>query len=122
MTGAQGPAGTNGANGQSFNFTGLWLPNTSYNPYDVVDYNGSTYDATTAIPPSGDPPDTNPSWALMANAGQTGQAGPTGAAGPPGPMGAQGNPGPDRTNPRGRPDPKGRPERRGRREPRGRLA
>ena len=51
MTGAQGPAGTNGANGQSFNFTGVWLPTTSYNSYDVVDFNGSTYDASVAIPP-----------------------------------------------------------------------
>jgi hypothetical protein len=88
LTGAQGPAGTNGANGANgtngtngtgFNFTGPFNLSTNYNPYDVVTYNGSTYDATTAIPPGGQTPDQNSAWSVMA---QVGAAGPAGAAGP----------------------------------------
>ena len=99
MTGAPGPAGANGVNGQGFYFAGVWSPSAFYNPYDVVDYNGSTYETSVVIPSSGVPPGTDPNWVLMANIGETGSAGPTGAAGPPGPMGAPGNPGSDRRTP-----------------------
>jgi hypothetical protein len=68
-TGAQGPAGPAGANGAAgtgFNFTQAWSLATNYNPYDVATYNGSTYEATTAISSGGNPPNANSSWALMA--------------------------------------------------------
>ncbi len=95
MTGAQGPAGANGANGQGFTFGGPFNFGASYLPYDVVTYNGSTYDAVTFVPPFQSPPPNNPAvWALMVSEGQPGQQGPAGPAGPQGPMGAQGNPGP----------------------------
>jgi hypothetical protein len=51
LPGAQGPPGgngTNGAPGQGFNFTGAWSASTSYNPYDVATYNGTSYVATVA--------------------------------------------------------------------------
>jgi hypothetical protein len=111
LTGAQGPAGTNGANGANgtngtngtgFNFTGPFNLSTNYNPYDVVTYNGSTYDATTAIPSGGPTPDQNSAWSVMAQvgaagpagaAGPEGQTGPAGAPGSTGPQGPQGTPG-----------------------------
>ncbi|MGA2687634.1 MAG: DNRLRE domain-containing protein [Candidatus Korobacteraceae bacterium] len=111
LTGAQGPAGTNGANGANgtngtngtgFNFTGPFNLSTNYNPYDVVTYNGSTYDATTAIPSGGPTPDQNSAWSVMAQvgaagpagaAGPEGQTGPAGAPGSAGPQGPQGTPG-----------------------------
>lgn len=97
MTGAQGPAGTNGTNGTGFNYRGLFNPATNYSPYDVVTYNGSTYDATTTIASGGANPDNNPAWSLMAQAGAAGPAGATGPAGPAGatgPQGPTGNTGP----------------------------
>ncbi len=97
LTGAQGPAGssgTNGTNGAGFNFTQVWSSATNYNPYDVVTYNGSTYDATVTIPAGGNPPGSNPSWVLMAQAGAAGAAG---SQGPQGPQGAQGAAGPQGT-------------------------
>ena len=97
LTGAQGQAGTNGtngANGTGFNFTGPFNLSTNYNPYDVVTYNGSTYDATTAIASGGQPPNNNPQWSLMAQVGAAGPAGATGPEGQTGPAGAPGSTGP----------------------------
>jgi hypothetical protein len=97
LTGAQGPAGangTNGINGTGFNFTQAWSPATNYNPYDVVTYNGSTYDATVAIPSGGNPPGASSSWALIAQAGVAGAAGAPGSQGPQGMQGAAGPQGP----------------------------
>jgi hypothetical protein len=97
LTGAQGPAGTNGINGTNgtgFNFTGPFNSSTNYNPYDVVTYNGSTYDATVAIASGGQTPDNNPQWSLMAQVGAAGTAGAPGPEGQTGPAGAPGSTGP----------------------------
>ena len=105
LTGPQGTPGangTNGTNGTGFNFTGSFAPATNYNPYDVVTYNGSTYDATVAISAGITPGTPNSGWALMAQAGAAGPEGPQGAAGSPGttgPVGPQGPQGPPGTAP-----------------------
>ena len=94
--GLQGPAGTNGTNGtngQGFAFRNAFNQGTNYNPYDVVTYNGSSYDATTTIPAGGGTPDQNPNWSLMAQEGAQGQQGTQGPAGSAGPQGPQGLPG-----------------------------
>jgi len=89
--GIQGPAGTNGTNGTGFNFTGPFVEANTYQPYDVVTYNGSTYEATLAIAANGATPDLgSPAWTLMAAAGAPGAPGATGAAGTPGAPGAPG--------------------------------
>ena len=102
--GDQGPAGSNGTNGQGFDFRNSFDEGTNYNAYDVVTYNGSTYDATAAIPAGGGTPDQNPKWAVMAQVGAQGQ---TGAAGAQGPQGAQGAAGPQ--GPQGDQGPQGIP-------------
>ncbi len=89
--GDQGPAGTNG---QGFTFRSAFDNGTNYNAYDVVTYNGSTYNATVAIPAGGGNPDQNPNWAVVAQAGAQGQQGAQGPAGLQGPQGAQGPQGP----------------------------
>ena len=91
--GDQGPAGTNGlngTNGQGFTFRNAFNNGTSYNPYDVVTYSGSTYEASVAIPAGGGTPDQNPNWSLWAQVGSQGQPGQQGAQGPAGPQGDQG--------------------------------
>lgn len=96
FTGSQGPAGNDGAagtNGTGFNFTGLFNPSTAYNAFDVVTYQGSTYDATTSIPASTTTPDIAPGWVLMAQMGTAGTPGLTGPAGATGPAGSTGAPG-----------------------------
>ena len=96
LTGTQGPQGTTGAagaNGQGFTFQNAFNNSTNYNAYDVVTYNGSTYEATVAIAAGQGTPVQNPSWALMAQQGAQGPAGttgPQGASGPQGPAGANG--------------------------------
>ena len=95
--GAQGPQGNPGANGQGFNFRNAFSNSTNYNAYDVVTYNGSTYEAKVAIASGGNTPDLNPNWALMAQQGVQGQAGATGPQGPTGPTGSQGPQGPQGT-------------------------
>lgn len=94
LTGPAGPAGANGTNGNGFNFTGPFSAVVSYNPYDVVTYNGSTYVATVAIPASAVTPDVNLSWNTMAQAGAAGATGPMGPMGLMGPAGAAGPTGP----------------------------
>ena len=112
--GPQGPAGPQGTTGPGFNFRNAFNASSTYAPYDVVTYNGSTYDALAAIAPGGVTPDQNTSWALMAQQGSTGPAGTTGpqgpiglsgAAGPAGPQGLQGVPG--ATGPQGLTGPQG---------------
>jgi YVTN family beta-propeller protein len=77
-----------------FNFTGAWLAGPNYTKYDVVTYNGSTYDSI-ASPNQGHEPDTSPSyWALVAQAGGMGAPGPPGPTGPVGATGATGPSGP----------------------------
>ena len=79
---------------QGFNFTGPFVPAGTYNPYDVVAYNGSVYIATTAVQANQNTPDQNTAnWALFVQQGATGPqgtAGPTGATGPQGPTGPAG--------------------------------
>ncbi len=111
--GPAGPPGTSGTGtqtttGSGFNFRNAFDPTATYSPYDVVTYNGSTYDALVAIAPGGATPDMNPGWALMAEQGASGATGPqgpiglTGAAGVAGPQGIQGVPGmPGATGPQG---------------------
>ena len=96
ITGAQGPqgnpgsAGTPGAAGQGFNFRGAFAGSASYAAYDVVSYNGSSYDATAATNPGDPTPDVNPNWSLMAQQGAAGANGAAGASGPIGLTGATG--------------------------------
>ena len=100
LTGAQGPAGAagpQGPSGQGFNFRAAFDPAATYAPYDVVSFNGSSYVAKAATNPGDPPPDTNPSWSLVAQQGAPGLSGPAGPKGPQGIMGftgPQGPPGP----------------------------
>jgi hypothetical protein len=112
--GPQGNQGPAGGGGQGFTFQGAFSNGTSYNPYDVVTYSGSTYEATVSIPPGGGTPDQNPNWSLWAQDGQQGQQGvqgpqgqqgPTGATGPQGPQGSTGAQGPQ--GPTGQTGPQG---------------
>ncbi len=98
LTGAQGPQGDTGpegpagANGIGFNFRGQFSEDPVYAVNDVVTYNGSSYVAVVANEGE-DPPDINPEWTLMAQAGAAGAQGPTGQTGPQGPQGIQGQQG-----------------------------
>jgi hypothetical protein len=92
-----GPGGTTGSGvtaGSGFNFRNGFDPTATYSPYDVVTYNGSTYDAVGAVAPGGATPDINTSWALMAQQGATGTTGPQGPIGLAGAAGATGSTGP----------------------------
>ena len=91
VDGAQGPQGPQGAAGQGFNFRAAFDNTASYAAYDVVSFNGSTYNAKAATNPGDPAPDVNPNWSVMA---QQGAAGPAGAAGPQGPLGPVGPVGP----------------------------
>ncbi len=95
--GLQGVAGPQGAAGTGFNFRAAFDNTASYAAYDVVSYNGSSYNAKTATNPGDPTPDVNPNWSLMAQEGAAGPAGAQGAVGPQGiqgPMGFQGPQGP----------------------------
>jgi hypothetical protein len=95
--GLQGVAGPQGAAGTGFNFRAAFDNTVSYAAYDVVSYNGSSYNAKTATNPGDPTPDVNPNWSLMAQQGAAGPGGAQGAVGPqgmPGPMGLQGPQGP----------------------------
>jgi hypothetical protein len=84
-TGPQGPQGVPGPQGQNVNWRGTWSSVNSYNPYDGVVYNGSSY---VALAPSTNVPPPDPAhWQLIAQEGATG---PTGATGPQGSTGPQG--------------------------------
>lgn len=79
--GATGPAGptgangTNGTNGQGFNWRGAWVSATAYSPYDVVSYNGSSYDCVVATSGTVTPDVDTTSWKIMAQKGADGAAG-----------------------------------------------
>ena len=90
LNGLPGTNGTNGTDGQGFNFRGAFNASTNYSPYDVVTYNGSTYDAKAIIAPGTSTPDSNTQWQLMANAGVAGAVGATGSQGVVGVIGPQG--------------------------------
>ena len=87
-TGSQGPAGSTGpigatgsgatgATGQGFEYEGNWDNATTYQPYDVVTYDGSAW-----ITPSvslNEIPGVAGSWYIFVNAGQIGSTGATGS-------------------------------------------
>jgi hypothetical protein len=116
-TGATGPMGATGPTGQGFTYQGDWISTTTYYPYDVVTYDGSTWItptvSTNEIPgiaggwylftskgatgPTGSIGPTGPTGAdstVQGPTGPTGATGPTGTQGNQGPTGAQGNTGP----------------------------
>jgi collagen triple helix repeat protein len=77
-----GPAGPAG---QGYNWRGAWSSVTSYNPYDTVSYQGSSYVCTIAN--TNQLPTNLSYWNLMAQQGATGATGAQGATGPAGPKG-----------------------------------
>jgi collagen type VII alpha len=85
VTGATGPTGVTGSTGPTgagVNWLGAWEAGT-YNEFDAVENNGSSYVAnttTTEEPPHAD-------WDLLAEIGATGATGPTGVTGATGPTG-----------------------------------
>ena len=105
--GNTGAVGATGATGQGFNFAGGYTGGT-YNAYDVVTENGSTYEATTQTTedPATSVMQADGQWVVFAlegttgpqgqqgNVGATGPQGDTGSQGPIGPTGQQGGQGP----------------------------
>ena len=82
-TGEQGPRGIKGDpgdNGKNFNLRGTWEQYTSYDYYDLVEYNGSSYVWTDWSAPIGldDIPGKDNAWKLLASKGDTGATGPAG--------------------------------------------
>lgn len=55
---------------QGFNFLGAWGVGTTYNPYDVVTYQSSTYICTLQVTGGTGPASDTAHWALLAAAGQ----------------------------------------------------
>lgn len=94
-TGPTGPAGPQGTPGPTMTWRGTWNVAANYNAYDAVAYQGSSFMATTSVPPGQAPPVAP--WALIAAqgaTGATGATGPQGATGATGPQGATGAQGP----------------------------
>jgi hypothetical protein len=86
MQGLQGNIGPTGATGQGFNWRSNYNSMSTYNPYDVVYYNGSSY--INILSCTNYQPDSNPTyWTIMTLAGQTG---PQGSQGPQGSTGDSG--------------------------------
>jgi microcystin-dependent protein len=84
--GPQGNTGATGPTGQGYTWRGAWSAATSYNAYDTVSYQGSSYVCTAAN--LNNPPSTSPSqWNLVAQMGTTGAQGTPGSAGATGPTG-----------------------------------
>lgn len=74
LVGPQGPAGSHGKDGSGFNWLGNWKESHRYQPFDVVNYMGSTYVALEGS--LGDYPNRiNNAWDLMASAGAQGPSG-----------------------------------------------
>ena len=69
---------------------GSWNNSSTYETGDLVEWQGSTWVATTNMA-VGEEPDDDPDWELVA---QRGDFGPEGSQGIPGPQGIQGDPGP----------------------------
>jgi hypothetical protein len=67
-------AGLNGNDGQGFTYQGTYSSGTTYNYYDVVTYNGSSY-ICMANNVYANQPDISQFWAVMAQKGATGAAG-----------------------------------------------
>lgn len=74
--GRDGLNGINGRDGQGLSWKGNWLASVDYQPFDMVNYLGSTFIALVAS--RGKQPRANsPEWGLMASAGASGPPGPT---------------------------------------------
>jgi hypothetical protein len=89
IRGPTGPTGATGAAGQGINWRGSWVTATTYNPYDAVDNNGSSY-ICIATNSSQAPPNAT-YWNLMAQQGATGATGAPGNPGSAGPAGTRGS-------------------------------
>lgn len=96
--GPAGPPGPQGTPGQGYSWKNVWSSATTYNPYDTVSRNGSSYQCVVASINNDPVTDGGVHWQLMAQAGAQGIAGTPGA---PGATGPQGNPG--STGPQGNP-------------------
>ena len=92
--GDQGAKGDKGEAGQGYNDLGLWVQGGAYNPYDIVTYNGSSYNCTVAINPSNTPPSADTAhfelFAKGGDQGPKGDQGEQGIQGIPGPIGPSG--------------------------------
>ena len=95
-TGLTGLTGLTGPTGQGFTYKGSYETNTSYNPYDIVSYNGNAWITQTPVSVSEIPGEAtvNPKWIQFVSKGSTGNTGATGPAGFDGEDGATGPAGP----------------------------
>lgn len=90
-TGGTGGTGATGATGQGYKWQGAWSVSTSYNLYDTVSYQGSSYVCIFAN--AGQVPTNATYWSLVAQVGATGAVGATGPTGATGTAGAPGSAG-----------------------------
>ena len=92
--GDQGAKGDKGDAGQGYNDLGLWVQGGAYNPYDIVTYNGSSYNCIVAINPSDVSPNVDTThfelFAKGGDQGPKGDQGEQGIQGIPGPIGPSG--------------------------------
>ena len=80
--------------GQGFTWLDAWDTAASYLPYDVVEFNGSSYVCVLAADNTIDDPSTATTyWDLLASEGGTGAAGGTGGTGGTGGVGDTGGTG-----------------------------
>ena len=86
--GSQGNQGAQGAQGQGFTYQGNWIDSTTYQPYDVVTYDGDTWITPTVS--INQIPGVAGDWYLFTSKGAQGSQG---AQGPQGVQGNQGNQG-----------------------------
>lgn len=91
-TGSPSPVAVTGGDFSEMIWTGVWSASQTYQPYDVVSYNGSSYISlsgnNTAVPT-----DTQ-HWSMLAQKGDQGAQGNQGPQGSVGATGPQGPPGP----------------------------
>jgi hypothetical protein len=90
--GPQGVAGTPGAAGQGYNWRSAWSGAVTYNAYDCVGYQGSSY--VCILGNTNQLPTNATYWNVLSQIGATGATGPQGNVGATGSQGIQGNPGP----------------------------
>jgi hypothetical protein len=96
-TGPQGPKGEPGADGLGLRWRGEFDCAATYEPRDVISFEGSAWIANGTIGGCARPPLAP--WELLARKGETGAPGPAGAPGQPGVPGLPGPTGP--TGPQG---------------------
>lgn len=91
-TGATGPQGNNGINGTSIKWVGVYDNGSTYNPQEVVFYNGVSYIQISSGSVMGTDPITGIGvfWQVISPSGATGSTGPVGATGSTGDAGAEG--------------------------------